>query len=390
MTAAISEEILARLARLDNGKDSIPLHEPIFRGNEEAYVTDCIRTGWVSSVGAYVDRLEHDLAAYLDVKRAVVVVNGTAALHLALVAAGVTSQDEVLVPALTFVATANAVAYTGATPHFCDSATEHMGLCPEKLDVYLAKIARRDEQGRCINTQTGRRIAAVLPMHCMGHPLPMDRLMEVATAYGIAVIEDAAESLGSQYKGKHTGTFGHMGAISFNGNKIITAGGGGAIITNDEELGRRLKHLSTTAKSSQGGFFHHDTVGYNYRMPNLNAALCCAQLEQLPEFLRIKRSIAQQYQTLFADLPEVDFIEEPAESKSNYWLCSLRIHDAQTMAEVIDRANAAGIMVRPLWEPMHQLPMYRDCPRMELNTTETLHRSVISLPSSVNLSFNPA
>lgn len=387
MATSVSDKVLARLMCLKNGKDVIPLHEPLFRGNEEAYVTDCIRTGWVSSVGSYVDRLESDLAAYLGVKRVVVTVNGTAALHLALVAAGVTNQDEVLVPALTFVATANAVAYTGATPHFCDSAYTHLGLCPEKLEAHLSRITRYNDQGHCINTQTGRRISAIIPMHCLGLPVPMDRLMEVADTYGITVIEDAAESLGSRYKGKLTGSFGHMGAISFNGNKIITAGGGGAIATNDETLGKKLKHLSTTAKSSLGGFFHHDAIGYNYRMPNLNAALCCAQLEQLPEYLRIKRKIADQYQTLFADLTEVEFIEEPEHSESNYWLCSVRVNDASTMAEIIERANAAGIMVRPLWEPMHRLPMYRECPRMELDATDILHRSVISLPSSINLSF---
>lgn len=387
-TLAVSEQILTRLARLDNAKEVIPLHEPIFNGNEEAYVTDCIRTGWVSSVGAYVDRLEADLAAYLGMKRAVVVVNGTAALHLALVAAGVTNQDEVLVPALTFVATANAVAYTGAMPHFCDSATEHLGLCPDKLEAHLDKIATLNDYGQCINTQTGRRISAILPMHCMGHPVPMDRLMEVANAYGITVIEDAAESLGSRYKGQHTGSFGHMGAISFNGNKIITAGGGGAIVTNDDILGKRLKHLSTTAKSSvKGGFFYHDAVGYNYRMPNLNAALCCAQLEKLPEFLAIKRGIAEQYKALFADVENVEFIAEPSNSESNYWLCSIRVADAAAAAETIECANSAGIMVRPLWQPMHHLPMYATCPRMDLTAVEQLHNEVISLPSSVNLKF---
>lgn len=382
-----SDIVLSRLAGLSNGKDFIPLHEPVFAGNEEAYVADCIRTGWVSSVGAYVDLLEKKLADYLGVKRVVVVVNGTAALHLALVAAGVTANDEVLVPALTFVATANAVAYTHATPHFCDSAEDTLGLSPDKLAAHLDAIAKLDANGDCINTLTGKHIKAVIPMHCMGHPIDMEKLVALCARYNITVIEDAAESLGSLYKGKHTGSFGAMGAISFNGNKIITAGGGGAIATNDEALGARLKHLSTTAKTSKEGFFYHDEVGYNYRMPNLNAALACAQLERLPEYIAIKRGLAEQYRALFAGIDGVSFVSEPADTQSNYWLCSIRVTDAAAFARIIEEANKRGIMVRPLWNLMHSLPMYAHCPRMNLDTAELLQGQIISLPSSVNLTI---
>lgn len=385
--ASTSDLVLSRLSLLSNGKDFIPLHEPIFEGNEEAYVSECIRTGWVSSVGSYVDLLEQRLAEYLAVRRVIVTVNGTAALHLALVAAGVTAEDEVLVPALTFVATANAVAYTRATLHFCDSATNTLGLCPDKLAEHLDAIAVIDDEGYCLNTITKKRIKAIMPMHCMGHPVDMEKLAALAERYNIIVIEDAAESLGSLYKGKQTGGFGLMGAISFNGNKIITAGGGGAIATNDEVLGARLKHLSTTAKTSQGGFFFHDAIGYNYRMPNINAALCCAQLERLPEFLAIKRGIADQYRALFDDVPRVSFVSEPANTRSNYWLSSIRVEDPETFSTVIKEANRRGIMVRPLWDLMQSLPMYENSPRMNLDVATMLYREVISLPSSVNLTF---
>ena len=379
--------VLSQLSKLSNGKEFIPLHEPVFEGNEETYVAECIRTGWVSSVGSYVDLLERNLADYLNVKRVVVTVNGTAALHLALIAAGVMADDEVLVPALTFVATANAVAYTAATPHFCDSSPDTLGLCPNKLAEHLETIAAVGDDGYCHNKITGKRIKAVIPMHCMGHPVDMDNLVALASRYNIAVIEDAAESLGSLYRGKQTGGLGLMGAISFNGNKIITAGGGGAIATNDEVLGARLKHLSTTAKTSKGAFFFHDTVGYNYRMPNLNAALCCAQLERLPEFLAIKRGIARHYEGLFAEIPGVSFIKEPAHARSNYWLCSIRVEDPEAFSNIINEANQRGIMVRPLWDLMHKLPMYAESPSMNLDVATMLNGQVISLPSSVNLEF---
>lgn len=365
-------------------EDFVPLHAPLFRGREKDYVLDCIETGWVSSVGAYVDRFEKDLADYLGVKRAVAVVNGTAALHLCLIVCGVKSGDEVLCPALTFVATANAISYTEAVPHFCDVSDKNMGLCPEKLAAHLEHIAEiRD--GVCINKQTGRVIRAVVPMHCYGHPVDMDSLCRVAAQYHIAVIEDAAESLGSLYNGKHTGHMGRCAAISFNGNKIITTGGGGAVVTNDEALADMVKHLSTTAKVSKDGFFMHDRVGYNYRMPNINAALGCAQLEALPEYIAAKRKLAQRYADAFADMDGVSLFHEEAHTQSNYWLCAIRFEDPARMAAALDALNAAGLMSRPLWELMHTLPMYGDCPRADVSVAQDMAQRILALPSSVCL-----
>lgn len=367
------------------GKKFRPLHEPLFVGNELKYVSDCINTGWVSSVGAYVDRFEKDLAAYLGVKRVIAAVNGTAALHLCLEALGVGEGDEVLMPTLTFVATANAISYTGATPHFCDSESETLGICPQKLDDYLANISASNDKAECINKKTGKRIAAIIPMHVFGHPVKLDELIAVAKKYNIAVVEDAAESLGSSYRGKMTGGIGLMGAISFNGNKIITTGGGGAIATNDEELANRLKHLSTTAKTSKEGYFFHDQVGYNYRMPNINAALGCAQLEKLPEYLKTKRKIAELYKSAFSKLDGIKLIEEPKDSTSNYWLCSAILDSGDNLNSLLEETNKQGIMTRPLWNLMHTLPMHQACPRMDLSVAEDLVQRVVSLPSSVNL-----
>lgn len=384
---ALENKFLSALKALDNGKSFIPLHEPVFEGNENKYVKECIDTGWVSSVGSYVDLFEKKLAEYLGVKRVIVTVNGTSALHLCLVAAGVVRTDEVLVPALTFVATANAVAYTGATPHFCDSSEDNLGICPIKLDEYLGNIADFDSEGRCINKTTGKIIRAIIPMHCFGLAVDMDNLLKVAKKYNITVIEDAAEALGAKYKNRQLGSFGEMSAFSFNGNKIITTGGGGAIATNDEELGARLKHLSTTAKRSKDGFFFHDEVGYNYRMPNINAALGCAQLERLEEYIVIKRNIAEYYKSLFADIEEIGFISESVESRSNYWLCSIKVKKTDELNSLIEASNKAGIMTRPLWDLMHNLPMFINCPRADLSRAEKLNKQVISLPSSVNLKF---
>lgn len=367
------------------GRDFVPLHEPFFKGNELKYVQECIETGWVSSVGAYVDKFEKDLAVYLGVKRVIAVVNGTAALHLCLIAAGVETGDEVLIPALTFVATANAVKYTGATPHFCDAEENYLGLCPDKLEKYLAEIATVDASGKCINKNTGKRIAAIIPMHTFGHVCDMDRINEISAKYNILVIEDAAESLGSTYKGKMAGNLSLMSAISFNGNKIITTGGGGAIATNDETLANKMKHLSTTAKTSKDGYFFHDMVGYNYRLPNINAALGCAQLEQIDKYLGIKRQLAGVYRDAINNIDGLTFIDESAHGKSNYWLCSARLDDPANLTPLLEATNKQGIMTRPVWNPMHTLPIYKDCPRMDLAISEKMARLVISLPSSVNL-----
>ncbi len=383
----LSNNIISILKKVTNQNDNnfVPLHEPLFRGNENKYVQDCIDTGWVSSVGSYVDRFEKDLADFMGVKRVVVVMNGTAALHLCMEAIGVTDGDEVLCPALTFVATPNAISYTGATPNFIDSDVDNLGVCPVKLEEYLSDIAKMDDAGNCINTKTGKTIKAIIPMHCFGHPVLMDEISAVAKKYNIIVIEDAAESLGSTYKGKSTGGLGLLGAISFNGNKIITTGGGGAVATNDEALGDRLKHLSTTAKATSNRFFVHDETGYNYRMPNLNAALGCAQLEALPEYIKTKREIANKYMELFSGLNNVDFIKEPANTNSNYWLCAIKLANPEDLKIVLNETANAQLMTRPLWALMSDLPMYKNCPKHDLSNAEFLEKRVISIPSSVNL-----
>jgi perosamine synthetase len=363
--------------------ERVALHEPWFVGNEHAYVRECLDTGWVSSVGKFVDRLELMLAEYTGAARAIAVCNGTSALHLCLKLAGVEPGDEVLVPTLTFVATANAVAYCGATPHFVDSSFKTLGMCAEKLDAYLAEIA--DVQGGCcINRQTGRRIRAAIPMHTFGFPVDLDGITAVCAYYSIPIVEDAAESLGSTYKGKHTGTFGVFGTLSFNGNKIMTTGGGGAILTNDPDLGARAKHLSTTARKAHRWTFLHDEVGYNYRMPNLNAALGCAQLEKLPLYVQYKRNLAERYQRALSECPGVHMMKEPVGTSSNYWLNCLLLEsgDIEDRDRLLTTTNDTGIMTRAAWKLMHTLPMYAACPRMDLSVAEQLEASIINLPSS--------
>jgi len=361
----------------------LALHAPEFAGNDWAYVKACLDTGWVSSVGAFVDRFEADLAALCGSARAIATVNGTAALHMCLLLAGVSAGDEVLVPAVTFVATANAVAYTGATPHFVDSETVSLGIDAQRLHAYLARIARI-ENGRCVNRQSGACIRALVVMHVLGHPCDLDALAAVARDWHLALVEDAAESLGSSYKERHTGNTGLCAALSFNGNKVVTTGGGGAILTNDEALGRTAKHLTTTARVADRWHFLHDAVGYNYRLPNLNAALGCAQLEQLPRMLAEKRLLAARYREAFASVAGVTFIDEPAGTHSNFWLNSIRLDNGTPalLAEVLAALNDAGYMARPLWTLMHQLPMYQSCPRDALPVAEQLAACVINLPSS--------
>ena len=301
------------------------LHEPQFGGNEWRYLKECLDTGWVSSVGSFVDRLEADLAAYTGVKRAIAVVNGTAALHICLLLADVQADDEVIIPSLTFIATANAVSYCNAVPHLAEVSTQTLGLDVEKLATYLATVTEMRADG-CYNRGTGRRIKAVAPMHTFGHPVDLDPLLDLCNCYQLELIEDAAESLGSSYKGRHTGNWGRLSALSFNGNKVVTTGGGGAILTNDEKLADAAKHLTTTAKLPHSWEFNHDRIGYNYRMPNINAALGCAQLEQLPEMLASKRRLAERYVTAFAGMAGISVVTEPAFARSNYWLKIGRAH----------------------------------------------------------------
>ena len=368
------------------GDGSFALHEPRFRGNEWIYLKECLDSTFVSSVGKFVDRFEDELAAFTGAKRAVAVVNGTAALHVALRLAGVEPSDEVLLPALTFIATANAVAYCQATPHFVDSEERSLGMDADALRGYLSSTTDL-RGGHCINRSTGRVIRAMVPMHTFGHPVDIEALIAVAYDFHLQLIEDAAESLGSTVGGRHTGTFGLIGTLSFNGNKTITTGGGGAILTNDIELGKRAKHLTTTAKLPHRWNFVHDEVGYNYRLPNLNAALGCAQLEQLPGFLRDKRRLFEKYKTAFANVRGVRLVAEPAGCSSNYWLQTLLLDEAHANQrdEVLAATNDAGLMTRPIWALMNSLPMYATAPKAPLPVAESLEKRVINIPSSSGL-----
>lgn len=365
----------------------IPLHEPEFSGNEWKYVKDCIDSGWVSSVGKYVDAFEVQLAEFTGSAYAIAVANGTAAQHIALLVAGVKPDDEVIIPALTFVATANAVAHCGAIPHFVDSSLDTLGLDVEALDEYLNAIGELTVDG-LRNKNTGRRIAAIVPMHTFGHAMNIDALVELADRLGVPVVEDAAESLGTRYHGRHTGTFGHLGIVSFNGNKLITTGGGGAILTNNPMLAKRAKHLTTTAKVPHKWEFVHDEVAFNYRMPNLNAALGLAQLERVPDMLVRKRRLAGTYREAFKSIEGLDFVSEPEGSISNYWLNAIRLHqpDIDFRNQLLQAANDAGYQCRPVWTLLHKLPMYGDAPRANLPQANILEASLINIPSSTKLS----
>lgn len=385
LTFAWADGVVAAIAAVAGSKPVV-LHEPQFQGNEWLYLKECLDTTFVSSVGKFVDRFEAELAAYTGARHVVAVVNGTAALHVALMLAGVREGDEVLVPALTFVATANAVRYCGATPHFVDSEEATLGMAAPPLREYLGWISEQ-RNGQCVNVATGKVIRAIVPMHTFGHPSDMEGLLSIARDFNLALVEDAAESLGSFYHGRHTGTLGLMGTLSFNGNKVITTGGGGAILTDDLALARRAKHLTTTAKLPHRWAFEHDEVGYNYRMPNINAALGCAQLERLPDFLAAKRRLHGRYRDAFAGVPHVRLMGEPDGCYSNYWLQTLLLDEpvkGQRDA-VLEASNEAGFMTRPVWNLMHRVKPYRDCPRALLSVAESLERRVINLPSSAFL-----
>lgn len=378
----LEQQILNAIRTVVPGQGFVPLHEPKFDGNEWSYVKECLDTGWVSSVGKYVDLFEQRLAEFMGVKRAVAVVNGTAALHIALKVVGVEEDDEVLIPSLTFVATANAVTYCNAIPHFVDSEERTLGLDPFKLDDYLRDIGDLTSKG-CFNKATGRRIKAVVPMHTFGHPVDMDPLVEVCKKYQLELVEDAAESLGSYYKGIHTGNFGKVSAVSFNGNKIITTGGGGAIVTNDDKLADYAKHLTTTAKVPHKWEYIHDTIGYNYRMPNINAALGVAQLEKLPEFIEKKRNLVNNYQKVFQHIKGVTVFQEPEFAKSNYWLQTLMLEDTtlELRNDLLDCLNSENIISRPIWKLLNTLTMYRECPKMDLKKALKLEKRLVNIPS---------
>lgn len=385
---ALAKQVVAAI-RAVVGPGPVALHEPSFTGNEWLYLKECLDSTFVSSVGKFVDRFEAGLAAYTGARYAVAVVNGTAALHIALKLAGVKVGDEVLIPALTFVATANAVTYCSAAPHFVDSEARTLGVGAAKLRDYLADHTEQ-RAGQCVNRGTGRVIRALVPMHTFGHPVDLDSLVTLANDFNIVLIEDAAESLGSYYHGRHTGTVGRMGTLSFNGNKTITTGGGGAILTDDIELARHAKHLSTTAKLPHVWEYRHDEIGYNYRLPNLNAALGCAQLEQLPALLAAKRRLFQSYQSAFAAVVGIRLMSEPPQCQSNYWLQTLVLDSSRaTERDALLRAvNDAGFMSRPVWTLMHELAPYRSCPRMDLSEAESLAQRVLNIPSSPNLAPN--
>ena len=335
-----------------------PLHAPEFRGRERDYLNDCIETGWVSSVGAYVDRFERDLADLSGASCAVAVVNGTAALDVCLRLAGVLPGDEVLVPALTFVATANAVTYRGATPHFVDSEAVALGVDPARLEAYLGRIPRLTGEG-CVNAVTGAPIRALVVVHVFRHPCQIEGLMEVGERWRLVLVEDAAEAVGSRWRGRHLGTFGRLGALSFNGNKIVTTGGGGAVLTDDPELARRAKHLTTTAKVPHPWAFDHNEIGWNYRMPNLNAAIGCAQLERLAEMISRKAELARRYAAAFAGLEGASLLSPREGAEVNHWLNALILDEADPGLRdaVLEALNAAGFGARPLWTLMHRLPM---------------------------------
>lgn len=374
---------IANAIRSVTGFGSVPLHEPCFNGNEWKYVKDCLDSTFVSSVGKFVDRFEADLATYTGARHVVAVVNGTAALHIALILAGVRLGDEVLLPALTFVATANAVAYCGASPHFVDSAKNTLGIDPHALRDYLSCVTEM-RGGHAVNRSTGRVIRALVPMHTFGHPVDMEAVLAVARDFRMEVVEDAAESLGSSIGDRHTGTFGLLGTISFNGNKTITTGGGGAILTNDTGLAQHAKHLTTTAKVGHRWAYFHDEIGYNYRLPNLNAALGCAQLEQLPKLLAAKRKLYQKYNLALAQVPLVKLFAEPKGCTSNYWLQTLILDESviSQRDDILNTTNQDNLITRPIWELMHRLPVFSACPRMELPVAELLERQIINLPSS--------
>jgi aminotransferase in exopolysaccharide biosynthesis len=359
----------------------ISLHAPIFAGNERSYVLETIDSTFVSSVGPFVDRFEREIAAYTGSPRAVATVNGTAALHAALLLAGVRPGDLVITQALTFVATCNAIAYCGAEPVFLDVDRETLGLSPVALSGWLEEHARLSEDGICRTVEDGRPVRVCLPMHTFGHPVDIDALLEVCARWRLTVVEDSAESLGSLYKGRHTGTFGQLGILSFNGNKILTTGGGGMILA-DEAMGQRAKHLTTTAKRPHEYMFFHDEVGFNYRLPNLNAALGCAQLEQLEAFVAKKRALAAGYAAFFENGP-LRFISEPAGCRANYWLNAVLCESEAERDALLQATNARGIMTRPVWRLMSELPAFLHCRRDGLHNSRFLEARIVNLPSSV-------
>ena len=365
-------------------EETVSLHAPLFIGNEKKYLNECIDTTFVSSVGKFVDRFEEEMAAYTGAKKAVVCVSGTNALHMAMMLVGVERDDEVLTQALTFIATCNAISYIGAHPVFIDVDMETLGLSPKAVKAWLEKNAEL-KNGVCYNKKTGRRVKACIPMHTFGHPVKIDELVQICDEWHLELVEDAAESIGSLYKGQHTGTLGKVGAISFNGNKTITTGGGGMLLFQDEELGKLAKHLTTQAKVPHRWAFVHDHIGYNYRMPNINAALGCAQLENLDRYVENKRETARIYADFFKNVPDITFFTEPENCRSNYWLNVVLLKDKAAQQNFLEYTNDQGVMTRPVWELMNRLEMFKQCETDGLKNTEWLADRIVNIPSSVRL-----
>ena len=368
------------------GDNSVALHEPEFDGNEWDYVKECIDSNYVSSVGKFVDKFERDLETYTGAKHAIAVSNGTSALHISLLLAGVKRGDEVIIPSLTFIATANAVIYCGADPHFVDSEPSSLGIDPEKLRSYLESSTTLTA-GQCRNRISGKVIRAIVPMHTFGHPSRIQELLEICEDFNIIMVEDAAESLGSFYSNRHTGTFGLLGTLSFNGNKTITTGGGGAILTNDSSLATKAKHITTTAKVPHKWRYIHDEVGFNYRLPNLNAALGCAQLEKIESKIQRKRKLFELYQEEFKRLPGVSVLKEPTDSRSNFWLQAIMLEPRLSTLrnEILDQTNEMGISTRPVWDLLTSLEHLKHFPSMDVTQAEEIANSLINLPSSPQL-----
>ncbi|MFA6290436.1 MAG: LegC family aminotransferase [Victivallales bacterium] len=375
------EAIVGFIRGIYGGRKNIPLHEPCFSGREKSYVSDTIDTSFVSSVGEYVNRFEKDIASFCGAKFAVATVNGTAALHMALKLSGTGTGDEVLTQPLTFVATANAISYTGALPVFIDVDRDTLGLSPEKLADFL-KVNAVLRKGGAFNRKTGRRFSACVPMHTFGHPCRINELSAICGKYGITLVEDAAESLGSLYRGKHTGMFGKAGVLSFNGNKIITTGGGGMIITDDANFAKKAKHITTTAKIPHKWEYVHDETGYNYRLPNINAALGCAQLEQLEGFIMEKRRLAGAYGAYFEGVG-IKFVTEPKHARSNYWLNAILLKNRAERNRFLLYSNSNGVMTRPAWRLMNKLKMYKSCQCGDLENANWLEDRIVNIPSSV-------
>lgn len=361
--------------------DFIPLHAPSFSGRERDYVCQTLDSTFVSSVGKFVNQFEVDIKKFTGTSSAIATVNGTAALHTALHLAGVKPGDLVITQALTFVATCNVIYHMGAQPVFADISEISLGLCPKAVQSWLEKHADLDNNGVCRHRSSGARISTVVPMHTFGHPVELDELTAVCRAWGLAMVEDAAESLGSYYKGKHTGTYGQFGALSFNGNKIITTGSGGMVLCKSIEDGKRAKHITTTAKTEHPYEYFHDQPGFNYRLPNINAALGCGQMERLPQYLKSKKVLAQKYELFFSNTP-FKFITQPEYAESNFWLNAVMCPDYKTREELLKETNACGVGTRPVWKLMHRLPMFSSSLRGDLEISEWVEKHLVNLPSS--------